>query len=516
MDISVKDGVEEVVFKPNSKAQEEFLAASETDVLFGGSAGGGKSLALIIDPLRYVGYKDFVAMIYRENYPQLEKSIIRPAMKYYLAAGAVWKDQKKIWEFPSGAIIGVGYLEKSDDWNQYKGFAQCGQYFDEATNLHWENMVMLRAWNRSEVPGIPPYRRAASNPGGISHLQIKQYYVDVCPPVPDGPRIWSKEANMFWQPVKPGPTYWEKAENGLWMSRKFIPARVFDNKDLLSKNPEYLQALLSLPESRRKGLLEGDWNVFEGQFFDLRNDIHVIKPIEDMPVDMGAVRGGLDFGKTTVLEVAFRDYEGNIVLFAEYTTKGESPSEKAEEIAEFLKKNRLYRLLIIYDVTLARQDDWLGYEKSPLQTFQEVFRQRMGGNAPILIAVSKKKVEDVRWRIACNEAFKEVLRYQLDESGKLVRRPKFYVTTSCPMFISTVPTLVHDPDSYGGLDYDTKNDPPDHWYEAMKFALMSLRPPKKETPKPVYNNLDEYMDAEVFAEIHEKSLRRKEAQWTKI
>ena len=33
-----------VVFKPNEGPQTEFLAASEREVLYGGSAGGGKSM----------------------------------------------------------------------------------------------------------------------------------------------------------------------------------------------------------------------------------------------------------------------------------------------------------------------------------------------------------------------------------------------------------------------------------------------------------------------------------------
>ena len=39
-----------VLFKPNPGPQTEFLAASEREVLYGGSAGGGKSYAMFIRP----------------------------------------------------------------------------------------------------------------------------------------------------------------------------------------------------------------------------------------------------------------------------------------------------------------------------------------------------------------------------------------------------------------------------------------------------------------------------------
>ena len=45
---------ERIVFKPNVGPQTEFLAAGEQDVLYGGAAGGGKSYAMLVDPLRYM------------------------------------------------------------------------------------------------------------------------------------------------------------------------------------------------------------------------------------------------------------------------------------------------------------------------------------------------------------------------------------------------------------------------------------------------------------------------------
>ncbi len=40
-----------VAFMPNEGPQTDFLAAPEKDVLYGGAAGGGKSFAMLIDPL---------------------------------------------------------------------------------------------------------------------------------------------------------------------------------------------------------------------------------------------------------------------------------------------------------------------------------------------------------------------------------------------------------------------------------------------------------------------------------
>ena len=44
-----------VIFKPNEGPQTDFLAAGEREVLYGGSAGGGKSYAMLADPLTIYG-----------------------------------------------------------------------------------------------------------------------------------------------------------------------------------------------------------------------------------------------------------------------------------------------------------------------------------------------------------------------------------------------------------------------------------------------------------------------------
>ena len=56
-----------VIFKPNKGPQTDFLAAGEREVLYGGSAGGGKSYAMLADPLRYMGHPDFSGLLLRHT-----------------------------------------------------------------------------------------------------------------------------------------------------------------------------------------------------------------------------------------------------------------------------------------------------------------------------------------------------------------------------------------------------------------------------------------------------------------
>ena len=44
---------QEIIFEANPGPQEDFLASCEQEVLYGGAAGGGKSYAMVADPVRF-------------------------------------------------------------------------------------------------------------------------------------------------------------------------------------------------------------------------------------------------------------------------------------------------------------------------------------------------------------------------------------------------------------------------------------------------------------------------------
>ena len=75
-----------IVFKPNAGPQTEFLAAGEREVLYGGSAGGGKSYAMLADPLRYMGHPSFSGLLLRhtqqKNLENLYLNLRKCILKY--------------------------------------------------------------------------------------------------------------------------------------------------------------------------------------------------------------------------------------------------------------------------------------------------------------------------------------------------------------------------------------------------------------------------------------------------
>ena len=66
-----------ILFKPNVGPQTNFLAAPEREVLFGGSAGGGKSYAMLADPLRYMGHPAFSGLLLRHTTEELRELVFK-------------------------------------------------------------------------------------------------------------------------------------------------------------------------------------------------------------------------------------------------------------------------------------------------------------------------------------------------------------------------------------------------------------------------------------------------------
>ena len=113
---------ERIVFKPNVGPQTEFLAAGEQDVLYGGAAGGGKSYAMLVDPLRYMHIKEHRALLLRKSMPELRELIDKSRELYPKAfTGAQFREVEKIWRFPSGASLEFGYLDRDADVYRYQG-----------------------------------------------------------------------------------------------------------------------------------------------------------------------------------------------------------------------------------------------------------------------------------------------------------------------------------------------------------------------------------------------------------
>ena len=181
---TVSDLVEEyeVVFKPNDGPQEEFLSSSERDVLYGGAAGGGKSFALLADPLRFCHNPNHRGLLLRRTLDELTELIDKSRQLYTKAfPGAKFRESKSTWHFPSGATIWFTYLDRDKDVTRFQGQAFNWIGVDEITQYPtpyvWD---YLRSRLRATDPELQQhlYMRCTANPGGVGGWWVKKMYID--------------------------------------------------------------------------------------------------------------------------------------------------------------------------------------------------------------------------------------------------------------------------------------------------------------------------------------------------
>ena len=236
-----------------SQKQKMFIDSPAFETLYGGAAGGGKSYAQCIDALLYaLQYPKSKQLILRRTFPELDKSIIRTVLEVYPAESYKYNQSSHTCTFFNGALIDFAFCDAEKDVYKYQSAEYDVIRFDELTHFT-ETMYKYLISRCRGANSFPKMIKSSTNPGHIGHTWVKARFIDSSPPM-----------------------VLKEYEEG---SRIFIPAKVDENQFLMRADPDYVKRLKMLPENQRKALLDGDWNIFEGQYFSMwKPDIHVIKP----------------------------------------------------------------------------------------------------------------------------------------------------------------------------------------------------------------------------------------------
>ena len=434
-----------IVFKPNAGPQTDFLAAGEREVLYGGSAGGGKSYAMLADPLRYMGHPSFSGLLLRHTTEELRELVWKSQEIYpKIWKGIKWSERKMQWTAPSGARLWMSYLDRDDDVLRYQGLAFSWIGFDELTQ--WNKPF---AWNymrsrlRTAASDLPIYMRATTNPGGPGHGWVKKMFID---PAPYGKTFDATDIETG--EVLKYPAGHSKAGQSLF-KRKFIPARLSDNP-YLSREGDYEAMLLSLPEQQRKQLLEGDWDIKEGAAFtEFNRDIHVVEPF-NIPTNWVKFRA-CDYGYgsySAVLWFAVSPSEQLIVYRELYVSK-----VLATDLADMINE-------------LEAQDGGMRYG-----VLDSSLWHKRGDTGPSL--AEQMIMRGCRFRPSDRSKGSRVSgkneihrRLQVDE---YTEEPRIVFFNNCTNTVSQLPSIPLD--KKNPEDVDTRAE--DHLYDALRYGIMS-------------------------------------------
>jgi len=462
------DTIQEFIFKPNPGPQTTFLSAPEREVLYGGAAGGGKSYALISDPLRYFGNKHFNGLLVRRTNDELRELIWKTKELYPQAyPGAEFKEKQSEWRFPSGAKLWMSYLERDEDVLRYQGQAFTWIGFDELTQYStpfaWD---YLRSRLRSADPEMSKNlaMRATTNPGGPGHGWVKRMFID---PAPAGKAFWATNIQTGETIVYP-PGH-PKAGQPLF-KRRFIPARLSDNP-FLAEDGNYEANLLGMSEQQKRQLLDGDWNVADGAAFEeFREHIHVCEPF-DIPKNWRRFRS-CDYGYSSFSAVHWYaiDPDGVLYVYRElYVTKKE-----ADELAK-----------LILDLEKGERIDY-GVLDSSLWS-------KRGDPGP---SIAERMIRaGCKWRpsdrspgsrIASKNRLHELLKPKF--YGNDIVKPGIIFFNTCRQIISDLPIIPMDPKGSDDIDLRYASD---HAYDSIRYGIMT-RPRPGSAWEDSYKQRPEY------------------------
>ena len=338
--------------RPQPGPQWNFLACRADIAIYGGSAGSGKSFALLLGASRHVAKRDYRALILRRTTPELR------------APGALWDETHELypsmsgtprqsplleWQWPSGATVQFNHLEHDKSLLKYHG-AQLGFIgFDELTTFTAHQFWYLQARLRSKA-GIKARIRATTNPDADSWVaKLIEWWIDpeTGYPIPerasvlryfvrvgdellwaDDPAELSEHLDPEGEPLPP-------------RSLTFVPAKLEDNQILMEKSPEYRAILLSMRAVERERFLHGNWLIrpAAGDYFKRA----WVEPLEDaVPIrDVEWVRGW-DLASTEPLPGRDPDWTVGILL-------GRSPDGRywlADAVYDRLSPGKVEKLII--------------------------------------------------------------------------------------------------------------------------------------------------------------------------
>ena len=420
------------MWKPQEGPQWEFHQRSEDEILFGGAKGGGKSDSLLMEATRQFGNPNYKGLLLRRNMPRLTELLDR-AWQVYPALGGNYSGDVHTWTFSSGAKIKFGHCENDKHKYNYQGHQYQFIGWDQLEEFTESMYHFINACNRTSDSNLICYIRASANPGGIGHAWVKKRFI-------------SKK-----EPRKTYRQYFNFIDGKtLERTSTFIPSTVYDNKILLDANPGYLATLASLPEKERKALLDGNWDVYSGQFFsEFDRVLHVYNPTNQIPAEWTRFICG-DYGFTAPSAVYWVavDYDGDLWVYRELYKVGMTFSQLAREVLRMTPSTEKISYTV-FDPAI--------FSKTPV-TGEMGSEIMLKNGLPVLPGMNARIPGWGRLR----ESF-------MGPDFK----PHIHISTACPELIEQIPAAIHSEIT----EEDIAKECEDHALDAIRYGVMS-RPQK--------------------------------------
>ena len=431
------------MWKPFPGAQERFCRRGDFEVLFGGSAGPGKTDCIVAEAARFVHMPAYRAVLFRRTFPQLQEIIDR-CFKLYPTIWGMWVATDKRWYFPSGSFVALSHLQHENDKYNHQGKEYHFAGFDELTQFTETQYLYLHSRVRTTDPNIPKRIRASTNPGGIGHKWVKERFID---------------------PMPPTKSY---IDPDTGKSRCYIPATIEDNPALFENDPDYVIQLEALPEIEKLRLRYGIWDAFEGQVFsELSQRVHGCEPFEIPPEWTKFMVFDWGFSKPFSVGWYAVDYDGVIYRYREWYGCEEGEADKGlrmtnDQIAQGIfdrEKERIDERVADPAIWSRTPSKMKGGIQGP-SVFEDLSQHGL--------FFLKADNDRIQGKLQVHKRLE--LEHEIDnDTGEVIAQtPRVQIFNDQKHFWRTVPEMRQDENNPEDVDTDQE----DHIYDEFRYACM--------------------------------------------
>lgn len=397
--------------------------------LFGGAKGGWKSHWMRAEAVKQcLSARNIRGLMLRRTSPEIRENMIVP-LQMELPPEKTWfynyNKTDSIFKFHNWSTIRFSYCQNLADVMNYQGIEYDFIGIEELT--HWDELEWkMLMWSlRTTRKWIKPNFFASTNPWSRWHGWVKRLWID---------------------------RNFKEGENPAEFD--FIPARVWDNQILLETQPEYIRSLQMLPEKERRAFLEGDWNVFDGQFFtEFRESLHIVPPFVPRTWIKRRIIC-LDYWYTNPSAVYWlaQDNQWNVTAYRELYVTGKTYKQLALMIKAMTPADEECEIAIVDPAIINKPSEttWTSWKDE----MQAVWLKVKGADNS---------------RVSGWQNFRQYLQPFEDPNTHEITAA-FKITSNCVNLIRTLPTLVHDKTNVE--DLDTKLE--DHAADAIRYWLKEL------------------------------------------
>jgi predicted phage terminase large subunit-like protein len=271
--------------RPQEGPQTAFFTSKADIVIYGGAAFSGKSMAILMEPLRHIDKPEFGAVIFRRTYPEIKMQggLWDKALELYPPLGGVARESDLSFTFPSGARVKFAHMQHEKNRFDWQGSQIPLVEFDELPHFTAAQFWYMLSRNRLPTRmAVRPYARASCNPEPGSWLaDLLDWWIG-----PNGLPIEARSGVLRWFIRDGNNIQWANHRHELARpedakSLTFIGARIDDNKIGVDMDPGYRATLMALPLYEREVLLGGNWKVRRSKGMRFRREWFEV--IEQLP-----------------------------------------------------------------------------------------------------------------------------------------------------------------------------------------------------------------------------------------